>query len=265
MSPSDDPKTSVVELKPGGYGRPPEEHRFKKGRSGNPRGRPRKHKPKPLDPIMDGYLGDMILFEAMRPVQIRENDRIVELPMIQAVLRSLSVSALKGSHRAQVAITTMVKTVQDKTIDNRTAVYQAATAYKKEWRERFADCDRRGVPRPEAMPHPDEILIDERTLEVRMNGPESHDEKAQWDQMLLRKAQFKEELDELRAELKSKRKRSPDYAKFIEDEIAYADYIYRIIDQTVPDEKTRREPGFDITKWRASKLDKTLKRPKVRR
>jgi hypothetical protein len=183
--------------------------------------------------------------------------------MIQAVLRSLSVSALKGNHRAQVAVAGMVKTVQDRTIDNRTAIYQAATAYKKEWRERFADCDRRGVPRPEPMPHPDEILIDERTLEVRPNGPESHDEKAQWDEMLLRKAQFKEQLDDLRADLKLKR--NAKYAEFIQDEIAHSDYISRLIDQTVPDERTRREPGFDIRKWRERKQDKTLKRPTFKR
>lgn len=47
----------------------------------------------------------------------------------------------------------------------------------------------------------------------------------------------------------------------LEQELAYADYVYRLIDQTVPDEATRREPGFDIRAWRRRKFDPTLKRP----
>jgi hypothetical protein len=66
---------------------------------------------------MDAYIGDMILFEAIRPVQIRENDKVVELPMIQAILRSLSVSALKGSHRAQIAVAKMVQATQERVMD----------------------------------------------------------------------------------------------------------------------------------------------------
>jgi hypothetical protein len=52
-------------------------------------------------------LADLIMQEAYRPIQIRENGKLEELPMIQAVLRSLGVAAVKGSHRAQLAITSL--------------------------------------------------------------------------------------------------------------------------------------------------------------
>ena len=261
MSDIDDPvaKTgsALVEQRSAGYGRPPVEHRFQKGRSGNPRGRPRKKAAPPRDGVLDGHVNDFLIFEAMRPVQIRENDKIIELPMAQAILRSLNVSALKGNHRAQVVTTNLLKAAQDKVLEGRGAIYAAASEYKEHYRRVFAECDKRGEPRPEPVPHPDEIVIDEETLIVRYNGPQTHDEKARWDEMLARKAAFKKERDELRAELREE----PEHARMLEDDLAFVDWTYRLIDQTVPDEATRRKPGFDIRAWRKRKFDPTLKRP----
>lgn len=240
-----------------GYRNPPAERRFKSGKSGNPRGRPPKKKPPAKDLLLDYYIADLILFEAARPVQIRENDQITELPMIQAILRSLSVAALKGDRRAQLAVANMVQATQEKLIETRRVVYQAVTDYKEHYRKVFADCDARGEPRPEPVPHPDEIVVDEKTLLIRYNGPESHDEKAEWDKLLQRRDEFREELKELKAAVE----RSPEDADVYRDDIVYVDYVVRLISQTIPDEQTRREPGFDLRRWRERRRDPTLTRP----
>ena len=246
------PSKSVV-----GYRSPPVEHQFKKGRSGNPRGRPRKAKPPVKDLLWDYHIADLILLEAARPVQIRENDQIVELPMIQAILRSLSVAALKGDRRAQLAAASMVQTTQDKLLDARRTVYQAVKDYKDRYRKIFADYDARDEQRPETVPHPDEIVVDEDTLRIRYNGPASHDEKAEWDKLLQRRDAFREELEELKAEVA----RSPEDAHVYEDDIKYVDHFVRMVDQMIPDENTRREPGFDLRSWREQRCDPTLRRP----
>ena len=78
-----------------GYGKPPKHTRFVKGKSGNPRGRPRKPKPQPprlSDALFDEYFEK----EAYRSVALRENGQPIELPAAQAVLRALTTDAIKG-------------------------------------------------------------------------------------------------------------------------------------------------------------------------
>jgi hypothetical protein len=59
-----------------GYGKPPAHTRFRKGQSGNPGGRPRG--------ITAGRANALALKEAYRSVLVREGDRVMRLPAIQA-------------------------------------------------------------------------------------------------------------------------------------------------------------------------------------
>src|SRR5438128_1831902 len=86
-----------------GYGKPPANRQFVKGKSGNPRGRPKKagsKKPVPK-PQMDSAPRDRFLNASKRPVKVREGDSILEIPVVEAVMRAEAVAAMKGNTHAQ--------------------------------------------------------------------------------------------------------------------------------------------------------------------
>jgi len=85
-----------------GYRRPPAEHRFRKGQSGNPGGRPKGSKSKAIDTGHGMKAAEEFLrLEAYRPVTIREGEKLLELPAIQAVFRAMGVAALKGNRSSR--------------------------------------------------------------------------------------------------------------------------------------------------------------------
>lgn len=80
-----------------GYGKPPVEHRFVKGRSGNPRGRPRGARGLKTD--LKAELGSR--------VTITENGKKLKLTKQQVILKALVAKAAKGDTRAASQVLAM--------------------------------------------------------------------------------------------------------------------------------------------------------------
>ncbi|GGC71088.1 hypothetical protein GCM10011504_56050 [Siccirubricoccus deserti] len=73
-----------------GYGRPPEHTRFRKGQSGNPKGRPKGAQD--LGSIFQRLLGEV--------VNVREGERSRTMTKGEAMLQALMARALRGDARA---------------------------------------------------------------------------------------------------------------------------------------------------------------------
>lgn len=76
-----------------GYGRPPQATRFKKGQSGNPKGRPKAAKTKVnVTEVIEAIIN--------RPVTITLDGKSMMVPVIEAVIYRMADTALKGELRA---------------------------------------------------------------------------------------------------------------------------------------------------------------------
>lgn len=169
-----------------GYKRPPAEHRFRKGQSGNPQGRPRgaANKRKIDTSFGSRATEEMLKQEAYRTVALREGEDFVELPVIQAVFRALGVSAIKGNRLAQKTFAELMQNVEQADYRSKLEHFEVFFTYKHEWSEAIERAKKQGTTIPETVPHPDDILLDFNTGAVRCEGPMTKEAKQRLDRAL---------------------------------------------------------------------------------
>jgi hypothetical protein len=182
-----------------GYGKPPVHSRFKAGRSGNPRGRPKgsRNRQAALGHA-DNRLQSIIIGEAYRDVPVTDGGRQVTIPMAQAVVRSLAVNAAKGSQRAQRLFTTLITTTERERRKARETELEAAMTYKVQWEHELERRRRFGIVAPDPLPHPDHVVVDLHEGTVRIKGPATKEEAAQWKIWTEQQTIFESDLRELK-------------------------------------------------------------------
>jgi len=158
-----------------GYGKPPVATRFKQGKSGNPRGRPKGSR-NSTPSLAEERIKKLILEEAYRTIPIIEKGRRITIPIMTAVLRAVAMNAAKGNNRAAHLFTTLVSRTEAENHKLAKDAFGSAINYKDAWAKELARRKRLGLKLPDPIPHPDDIIIDAQKMEFKIKGPWTKDD-----------------------------------------------------------------------------------------
>ena len=112
-----------------GYKNPPKQSRFKPGQSGNPSGRPKGSKNKRSKSYID-RVADIVVAEAHREIKVKENGETVSVEVIEAVMRSVVASAIKGVAKSQKLMFEILDAASRHKDERRDAMLEAVVTYK---------------------------------------------------------------------------------------------------------------------------------------
>jgi hypothetical protein len=215
-----------------GYGKPPKAFRFKPGTSGNPGGRPKgSGRAKADDAVVLDQMKALLLEEAYRPIQIRDGEKRVTVPVMQAVIRSLALNAAKGQPRSQRMLIDLIGAVEGGRRSDREKLFEAVIEYKDYWEQQIARARQTGVPEPTPLPHPDSLVVDAFAGSVFLRGPWNEEEKAICDRLIALREQTEKELQEAR----TKRTRASQKSQ---DQIAADERLIKRCDRLLNLERT---------------------------
>jgi hypothetical protein len=172
--------------------------------SGNPSGKRKQDESKRK---LDG-MKDMVLKEAFRPVRVREGERTVTLPAIQASLRSHFMSAARGDRKAFSTTMSLVSAILKENDELQLQHFAAALDYKNGMEMELARRKREGIMAPDPIPHPDDIILDPRTGEVTIKGPLTENERAFFEETRRRHAELRQGLQVFQEELATTRNKA---------------------------------------------------------
>lgn len=202
-----------------GYGKPPKHTRFRPGQSGNPMGRPRgaKNRSNRIPALNEERMKTVVQEEAYRVIAIRDGDRLVEIPVIQAIIRSVALNAAKGLQGSQRIFTDLLQWVEHENKVLHDEWLNSAIEYKTSWERELEARERHGRTGPDPLPHPDDIVINMQSGQVEIRGPLTKEEKEKWEHART----FMAEHDELILDLEkliAKNPKDKEYPRLLEQQ-----------------------------------------------
>jgi Family of unknown function (DUF5681) len=178
-----------------GYGRPPKATRFKPGQSGNPKGRPKGSRKVAPDDVTVEQMKALLLKEAYRHIKIRDGDEMVEMPILQAAIRNVALQAAQGKQGAQRILFELVAGIEQQRRRTREQLFETVVEYKCDSEARIAAARRLGLPEPDLLPHPGDLIVDPIAGSVISRGPWTVEEKAELDRLRHFRAGLQEDLE----------------------------------------------------------------------
>jgi hypothetical protein len=134
----------------------------------------------------------MALDEAIRPITVREGDKVSEIPAMQALIRTMFRAAAQGDTKAARQLLEVISRAESGRTGVALEILEFSAQYKEKHGPIFEKHEREGLEPPDIYPHPDDVIIDEATGEVTIAGPTSREQAG------ARKAVRKQALESMR-------------------------------------------------------------------
>jgi Family of unknown function (DUF5681) len=165
-----------------GYKKPPHWSRFRKGKSGNPAGRPPR-KDQPDSPIPASTPSDDILRrELQRKHKLKEGGKSIKLSMLEVVTKAQLAAAAKGNPIAQRDVIKRARELEIEDAERQAELERDARETMSlivNWRKRRVDewaaAVSQGEEPDEPWPHPDDIIINKSAGTWTLRGPLDED------------------------------------------------------------------------------------------
>lgn len=166
--------TEDEDSKPGNSdsGKPARPGQFRKGRSGNPNGRPRKATPEAKPERNEARFPqrEFLKAERERKVKITDENGPSEITMDQLIVRSALTKAVKGSVYALRMVKDWTDKEDERIHNERKRSYDLWSDYKERESADLEAARKAGLDEPDLCPHPDDIILNWATLEVQFLG-----------------------------------------------------------------------------------------------
>ena len=180
---------------PIGYGRPPRYTRFKKGRSGNQKGRPRKQV---AETPKDLFASDQSFRKALdQSVRVTEGGRTRELLPVEIVNKAQLKAAAGGNPQAQRDFLKRVTDLEAREAElkrqkekEREEWFQEGLEWQANKKTIWADAEARDTEPDRPWPHPDDFLFDHEKRSWGTRGPITEEDVPRWDYLCAQRNLF---------------------------------------------------------------------------
>lgn len=156
-----------------GRGKPPREWQFRKGQSGNPRGRPRKYGDSASHGGLSSY-DSMLVSRLDKTVAIVEQGRKRRVPIGEAIIAKQTAQALAGSRLSANHLLALGRAAEQQM----RAQQEDQFRYWRDWHRKAGDPPLHWPPAQECpvLPHPRDVYLDPVSRTVQFLGPLQREE-----------------------------------------------------------------------------------------
>lgn len=159
-----------------GFGRPPRYTQFRKGKSGNPAGRPKKAQP-PAEQLAGEEVDKILRAQLDREIALKSPGGAKTMKVLEAVLLAQQKSALAGNSAAQREVLKQARLLEERELLREQHQREMEEEYFKgvlRWKteqERIWAAAKEGCEPDEPWPHPDDFIIDYHSRTLTIRGP----------------------------------------------------------------------------------------------